>query len=102
MLTKEMVKKGINIISVDENSIAFSAGIRSGDMLVSINGNTISDPIDYRFYEAEEFLKVQIMRDGILKEIEIEKSEDEDIGLEFDSMRIKRCPNKCVFCFVDQ
>jgi putative radical SAM enzyme (TIGR03279 family) len=97
-----MVKKGINIVSVDRDSIAFAAGIRPGDMLVSINDNAISDSIDYRFYEAEEFLKVQIMRDSVLKEIEIEKSEDEDIGLEFDSMRIKRCPNKCVFCFVDQ
>ena len=102
MLTKEMVKKGINIVLVDRDSIAFAAGIRPGDMLVSINDNAISDPIDYRFYEAEGFLNVQIMRDSILKEIEIEKGEDEDIGLEFDSMRIKRCPNKCVFCFVDQ
>ncbi len=102
MLTKEMIKKGANIVSVDENSIAFAAGIRHGDMLVSINGNAISDPIDYRFYEAEEFLNLQIMRDDILKEIEIEKAEDEDIGLEFEQMQIKRCPNKCVFCFVDQ
>ncbi len=102
MLTKEMVKKGINIVSVDRDSIAFAAGIRPGDMLVSINGNAISDPIDYRFYEAEGFLKVQIMRDSVLKEVVIEKTEDEDIGLEFDSMRIKKCPNKCVFCFVDQ
>lgn len=102
MLLKEMVKKGIKIISLDENSTAFAAGIRQGDMLVSINGNAISDPIDYRFYEADESLDIQIMRDGILKEIVIEKAEDEDIGLEFDSMRIKRCPNKCVFCFVDQ
>jgi putative radical SAM enzyme (TIGR03279 family) len=102
MLLKEMVKKGINIISVDRNSIAFAAGIRHGDALVSINGNAISDPIDYRFYEAEEFLKVEIICDGALKEVVIEKAEDEDIGLEFDSMRIKRCPNKCVFCFVDQ
>src|SRR3990170_8972477 len=102
MLTMEMVKKGINIVLVDRDSIAFAAGIRPGDMLVSINGNAISDPIDYRFYEAEEFLKVQIMRDSVLKEVVIEKTEDEDIGLEFDSMRIKRCPNKCVFCFVDQ
>ena len=102
MLTKEMIKKGINIISVDKNSIAFSTGIRQGDKLVSINDNAISDLIDYRFYEAEEFLKVQIMRDGVLKEVVIEKAEDEDIGMEFDSMRIKRCPNKCVFCFVDQ
>lgn len=102
MLTKDIVKKGINIISVEKDSIAFAAGIRPGDMLISINDNAISDPIDYRFYEAEEFLKVEIICDGALKEVVIEKEEDEDIGLEFDSMRIKRCPNKCVFCFVDQ
>ena len=97
-----MVIKGINIISLEKDSIAFAAGIRPGDMLISINDNAISDPIDYRFYEAEEFLKVEIICDGALKEVVIEKEEDEDIGLEFDSMRIKRCPNKCVFCFVDQ
>ncbi|MEK6682766.1 MAG: DUF512 domain-containing protein [Nitrospirota bacterium] len=103
LLAEKMIKeKGIAIVSVDKAGYAFDAGIRVGDKLISINGHKISDPIDYKFYQADEILKINISRDDEVKEFIIEKKEDEDIGLELSPMRIRRCPNKCIFCFVDQ
>ncbi len=103
LLAEKMIKeKGIAIVSVDKAGYAFDAGIRAGDKLISINSHKISDPIDYKFYQADEILKLEMARNNRLKEFVIEKKEDEDIGLELSPMRIRRCPNKCIFCFVDQ
>ena len=43
--------------------------------------------------------------DGEIWEIEVEKDEIEDLGLEFEDSLIdgaKSCTNKCIFCFIDQ
>ena len=39
---------------------------------------------------------------GRLKQVEIEKEYDDDLGVEFEEMKIRSCANDCVFCFVDQ
>ena len=38
------------IKSVEKGSPAYKAGIRSGDTLLSIDGNEIVDVLDYRFF----------------------------------------------------
>ncbi len=46
-----------------------------------------------------------IRRNGRTIEFEIEKEEDEDIGLLFDNDLMdtcRSCTNRCVFCFIDQ
>ena len=94
------------IKSVEKRSPAHKAGIKAGDTLVSINGNNIIDVLDYRFYQQEEKLTlVFINAKGKEKVKKIKKSEDSEIGLEFDTylMDEKRsCRNKCIFCFIDQ
>ena len=39
---------------------------------------------------------------GHLQKVEIEKEYDDDLGVEFEEMKIRSCANDCVFCFVDQ
>ena len=41
------------IQQVHPNSPADAAGIQAGETLVSLNGNTIMDVLDYRFYETD-------------------------------------------------
>ena len=36
------------------------------------------------------------------QELILEKDPDDNLGLEFSPLRINRCRNKCIFCFVDQ
>jgi len=96
----------IKICIVQPSSIAEEAGIEAGDFLLSINKQTIKDIFDYRYFQASEQLLLEIEKpDGEIWEIEVEKDESEDLGLEFEDSLIdgaKSCTNKCIFCFIDQ
>ena len=77
-----------------------------GDKILSINGETPKDLIDYRFAINDEYLELELERkNGEIEVYEIEKDFDEDLGIVFESAvfdRVKLCANNCVFCFVDQ
>lgn len=94
------------IRAVDKKSPAAKAGIKSGDTLVSLNGNIIMDVLDYRFYQNNEKIVAEIINaKGKVKKVKIKKGEYDEIGLIFDTylMDDKRsCKNKCIFCFIDQ
>jgi putative radical SAM enzyme (TIGR03279 family) len=98
--------KKIAIKAVQPDSAAHDADIRPGDFLISINGQEIEDIFDYRFLTADTMFTVEIeKKNGELWEIDIEKDEYEDFGLEFEDPMIsgaKSCSNKCIFCFIDQ
>jgi len=91
---------------VENNSIAQDLGLENGDILLSIDDFEMRDFLDYQFLckSSELVLKVQ-KKDNSIEEIEIEKDEDEDLGITFETAvfdKIKPCKNKCIFCFVDQ
>lgn len=94
------------IKSVEKGSPAYKAGIKSGDNLVSIDGNEIMDVLDYRFYQDNERLTVEVIdSSGKTKTARIKKDEYEELGLEFETYLMDKkhsCRNKCVFCFIDQ
>ncbi len=92
----------VKIINIEPGSIAEELGIKPGDQLLSINGHSIEDRLDYRFYQAEEYLEVLIQQGQEQILFEIEKDADEDLGLELEEMKLMSCGNKCVFCFVYQ
>ncbi len=95
----------VEIKKVEKNSFADKAGIKEGDMLVSINGNNITDVLDYRFYIAEKKLEIRLCRDKTEINAVIKKGQYDDIGLEFETYLMDKkqtCKNKCVFCFIDQ
>ncbi len=98
--------KPVKIKAVFPGSIAEEAGIEKGDILVSVNNEQIYDIFDYRFLTSNESLTLKIRKeDGEIWEIDVEKDEYEDLGLEFLHDMIdeaKSCTNKCVFCFIDQ
>ena len=91
---------------VEENSIAQELEIESGDELLSIDEQKITDLIEYNYLCKSEFLTIEIKKkNGEIEEIELEKDFDEDLGIIFESAvfdKIKPCLNKCIFCFVDQ
>lgn len=91
---------------VFEGSIAEEAGIEKGDSIISINNEQVIDIFDYRFLTVNENLLLEVEKsDGEIWEIEIEKDEYEDLGIEFKDFmaeEAKSCKNKCVFCFIDQ
>lgn len=98
-----MSYKGLTILEVEADSIAEAVGIIPGDRLISLNGNEVRDLLDYRFFVGDEALIVELAKEnGEVWEVDIEKELDEDLGISLKEMKIHQCPNKCVFCFVDQ
>lgn len=74
-------------------------------MLVSVNGHGISDVLDYMYYSAEIDTELLLERRGERHIVNIQKSEYDDLGLEFETFLMdskQSCQNKCIFCFIDQ
>ena len=94
------------IQQVHPNGPADVAGIQAGETLVSINGNTIMDVLDYRFYETDSRLTVTVQnQQGEERSVFIRKGQYESLGLEFETYLMDKqhsCRNKCIFCFIDQ
>ena len=95
----------VKISSVAKHSYAEKAGIKSGDLLISVNKNDICDVLDYRFYVTDKNLEIAVKRGEEVLSFKIKKPEYDDIGLEFSTYLMdekKRCRNNCIFCFIDQ
>lgn len=87
-------------------SIAEEYGICGGDKLRSINGVVLRDIIDYQYLSADSDLTLEVeSAEGELRTVKVEKEDDDDLGIGFESAvfdGIRKCCNKCIFCFVDQ
>ncbi|MBQ8300171.1 MAG: DUF512 domain-containing protein [Clostridia bacterium] len=98
--------KKILIKDVLPDSIAEEMEIEAGDYLLTINDTEIKDILDYKYQIFDEYVVVTIEKsDGEIWDVEIEKEENEDLGLVFEEQLIDKprsCANKCIFCFMDQ
>ena len=95
----------VKIYNVTKGSHAEKAGIKSGETLLKINLNEIVDVLDYRFYQVNRNLSLEISDGENSRTVEITKGEYEEIGLEFETYLMDEqhsCRNKCIFCFIDQ
>lgn len=95
----------VKIYSVTKGSHAEKAGIKSGETLLKINSNEIVDVLDYRFYQVNRQLSLEISDGEKERTVEITKGEYDEIGLEFETYLMDEqhsCRNKCIFCFIDQ
>ena len=93
------------ISGTDPDSIACQLGFKKGDTLISINGQEITDVIDYMYYSECETLEIKALCGGQAVEFDIEKDACEPLGLNFETYLIdsqRSCKNKCIFCFIDQ
>lgn len=98
--------KGHLIKKIFPGSIAEEFELAPGDRLISINGHEIEDIFDYQFYAEDTYIEILIEKpDGEQWILEVDKEEDEDLGIEFDNGLMdeyRSCHNKCIFCFIDQ
>ena len=92
----------MKIIEVKDKTLAQSIGLKAGDRLLKINGKRVVDEIDYRFRITDEEVLLDVEIDGIMKQFNIEKEYDDDLGVLFEEFKVRKCANDCVFCFVDQ
>ena len=99
-------RKGHPVRSVEEGSIAQEMGIEAGDSLLSVNGEDVEDIFDYQYLIQDEYVEVLIRKpSGEEWLLEIDKEEEEDLGVVFENGLMddyRSCCNRCIFCFIDQ
>ena len=101
-----MNKQTHKIAQVAPGSIAEELELSPGDVILEINGQPLEDIFDYHYMVEDEYLVMLVEKpDGEQWELEIEKDEDEDLGITFENGLMddyRSCSNKCIFCFIDQ
>ena len=92
------------IKSVPEGSLGAELGLLPGDELLTLNGEPVVDVIDYQALLSTEELALVYRRGWETLEVDCEKEEWEELGVEFaDGLLTTRvCKNHCIFCFIDQ
>jgi putative radical SAM enzyme (TIGR03279 family) len=92
----------IRVTGVEQGSIGEELGLRAGTELLSVDGRELEDFLDWEFGTAEESFLLHVrMPDGEEIEFDIERPLGEPMGVALEPVRIRRCANRCDFCFVD-
>jgi putative radical SAM enzyme (TIGR03279 family) len=92
----------VRVKSVVAGSIADEVGIATGTELISVNGREIADFLDWEFLSADDELVIEARQhDGESVVYEIERTEGEAMGIELEPPTIRRCANRCEFCFIE-
>lgn len=94
------------IARVPAGTLAEELGLEAGDRILEVNGQKVADIIDLSFALAEEEIELLVEKEsGEQEVVAFDKDCDEELGAEFESAvfdGIRRCGNRCWFCFVDQ
>jgi len=92
----------LEIESVDADSPAAKAGLKQGDIIVSINSCPVHDVIDFMFNKDAGELDMEFIRNAVTNKVLIDMENEVDLGITVKSFKIKICKNNCIFCFVKQ
>ena len=97
-----MVVVMVRVKGVQAGSIAQELGIVPGTELRSVNGRELVDFLDWEFLSADDELVIEArLPDGEELEYEIERPDGEPLGIELEPPTVRRCANRCEFCFIE-
>jgi len=92
----------VRVTRVHPGSIADQIGIVPDTELLAINGRPLEDFLDWEFLTADDaFVVAAKMPDGSAIEFDIERDDSEPMGVELAPPTIRRCANRCEFCFIE-
>jgi len=92
----------VKVARVLPDSIAEELGIEAGTELLSVNGRDLHDFLDWEFLTAEDELIVEARQPGGSEIIyEIQRPEGEQLGVTLEPPTVRRCANRCEFCFIE-
>src|SRR5207253_3936421 len=92
----------VKVSRIEKKSIAEELGIVPGTELLTVNGRPLADFLDWEFLTADEELVIEARHpDGEAIVYEIERPEGESLGVELEPPTIRRCANRCEFCFIE-
>src|SRR5471032_747003 len=92
----------VRVSRVLEGSVAEELGIQTGTELFTVNGREVADFLDWEFLSADDDLVIEARlpsNEDIV--FEIERPDGESLGVELEPPTIRRCANRCEFCFIE-
>lgn len=92
------------IKSVKRHSPFWRAGIKKGEYILAFDGYDFEDQLDLQYYSSLSEFTVTVQGKKGVRTVRITKEEDEDLGITYPELdfELKRCKNRCIFCFVEQ
>jgi putative radical SAM enzyme (TIGR03279 family) len=92
----------VKVSRVERKSIAEELGILPGTELLTVNGRPLADFLDWEFLTADEELVIEARQpDGEEVIYELERLDGEPLGISLQPPSVRRCANKCEFCFIE-
>src|SRR5439155_3524622 len=92
----------VRVSKVRTGSIAAELEIVPGTELLSVNVRELRDFLDWEFLAADDDLVLEArLPSGEEVVYEIERPEGEAIGVELVPPTVRRCANRCEFCFIE-
>ncbi len=92
----------VRVKNVTPHGIAHAVGIAKGTELLSVNGREVTDFLDWEFLSADDTLVIEARLPGGKATVyDIERPEGMALGIELEPPRIRRCGNRCEFCFIE-
>ena len=92
----------VRVARVKPDSIAGELGIVTGTELLTVNGRELGDFLDWEFLTAVDVLEVEArLPNGDEVVYDIERLEGIPLGVELEPPNVRRCANKCEFCFIE-
>src|SRR5882762_7712627 len=92
----------VKVSRIEKNSIADELGLQPGTELLTVNGRPLADFLDWEFLAADEELVIEARQpDGEDVVYELERLDGEPLGISLQPPAVRRCANKCEFCFIE-
>jgi len=97
----QLRRPGVIITGVEPDGLAAELGLCPDDRIIKVNGRQVRDYLDFRFQTAGETeLTFRVKKPGgETIDIEFDREEGEDFGLDFEQIVPRQCANECLFCF---
>ena len=96
------MNKGLMVSEVAPASPAYRAGMQPGDRIVAVSGEPVHDELELQYCTAQPCVSLLFFRRNTLHEEYVFRRPGETFGLTVRRPPIKKCANRCLFCFVDQ
>jgi putative radical SAM enzyme (TIGR03279 family) len=97
-----MQDTGMRVISVAAGFPAAESGLKKNDIVVSVNRHPVIDEFDFRFHTACDESHIVVRRGKGLMRLTIRRPSGVGLGIRFAQRPVRRCANRCLFCFIDQ
>jgi putative radical SAM enzyme (TIGR03279 family) len=93
------------ISEIEKGSLGEELGLSPGDVITHINDTVLRDIIDYKLLSDEGGFSLSVKRNGSTRILRVKNPDRRPPGIFFKSSLfdgLKKCRNKCIFCFIDQ